>query len=169
MCVLGGGGGGCWLRILTWKQFPTHFPLPLSLLCSPPPPPHTHTCGLPLFSLHLPPFFLLLLPFRPTPALPPLLHSFHFSSLFSLSPSLLHPSLSPLPRSSPQDHLTALMEVNEENQQLTKQYQREKQKRKEIEDVSGGLAVWLCVHVHMYLHCYACDVTDILSTVDMIK
>lgn len=33
-----------------------------------------------------------------------------------------------------QDHLTALMEVNEENETLLKQYDREKQKRKEIED-----------------------------------
>ena len=43
----------------------------------------------------------------------------------------LYPSL-------PQDHLTALMEVNEENQTLTKQFQREKQRRKELEDVSVG-------------------------------
>ena len=30
------------------------------------------------------------------------------------------------------------MEVNEENQTLTKQFQREKQRRKELEDVSVG-------------------------------
>ncbi len=34
-----------------------------------------------------------------------------------------------------QDHLTALDELNEENQQLTKQYQREKQRRKEADEV----------------------------------
>ena len=34
------------------------------------------------------------------------------------------------------DHLAALMEVNEENETLLKQYDREKQRRKEIEDVS---------------------------------
>ena len=34
-----------------------------------------------------------------------------------------------------QDHLAALMEVNEENETLMKQYDREKQRRKEIEDV----------------------------------
>ena len=34
-----------------------------------------------------------------------------------------------------QDHLAALMEVNEENETLVKQYDREKQKRKEIEEV----------------------------------
>lgn len=33
------------------------------------------------------------------------------------------------------DHLTALDELNEENQQLTKQYQREKQRRKEADEV----------------------------------
>ncbi|XP_064389580.1 C-Jun-amino-terminal kinase-interacting protein 4-like isoform X2 [Halichondria panicea] len=33
-----------------------------------------------------------------------------------------------------QDHLTALDELNEENQQLSKQYQREKQRRKEAEE-----------------------------------
>ena len=42
----------------------------------------------------------------------------------------------------PQDHLTALMEVNEENQTLTKQFQREKQRRKELEDVSVCVCVW---------------------------
>ena len=34
-----------------------------------------------------------------------------------------------------QDHLAALMEVNEENETLMKQYDREKQRRKEIEEV----------------------------------
>ena len=34
-----------------------------------------------------------------------------------------------------QDHLTALLEVNEENETLVKQYDREKQKRKEIDEV----------------------------------
>ena len=33
------------------------------------------------------------------------------------------------------DHLTALDELNEENQQLAKQYQKEKQRRKEAEEV----------------------------------
>jgi len=37
-----------------------------------------------------------------------------------------------------QDHLTALDDINEENQQLSKQYQREKQRRKEAEEVSGS-------------------------------
>ena len=45
-----------------------------------------------------------------------------------------------------QDHLTALDELNEENQQLSKQYQREKQRRKEAEEVcvcrwGGGVCV----------------------------
>jgi mitogen-activated protein kinase 8 interacting protein 3 len=35
-----------------------------------------------------------------------------------------------------QDHLAALMEVNEENETLMKQYDREKQRRKEIEEKS---------------------------------
>lgn len=33
-----------------------------------------------------------------------------------------------------QDHLTALDDLNEENQQLSKQYQREKQRRREAEE-----------------------------------
>ena len=51
----------------------------------------------------------------------------------------------PYPASLAQDHLTALMEVNEENQTLTKQFQREKQRRKELEDVSGGGGGGECV------------------------
>ena len=35
----------------------------------------------------------------------------------------------------PQVHLTALSEVNEENGQLTAQYERERNKRKEAEEV----------------------------------
>lgn len=35
------------------------------------------------------------------------------------------------------DYLTALEETNEENQQLIKQFQKEKQRRKEIEEVRG--------------------------------
>ena len=42
---------------------------------------------------------------------------------------------SPSPLLAGQDHLAALMEVNEENETLVKQYDREKQKRKEIEEV----------------------------------
>ena len=45
----------------------------------------------------------------------------------------VHSSHSPL--LAGQDHLAALMEVNEENETLVKQYDREKQKRKEIEEV----------------------------------
>ena len=47
---------------------------------------------------------------------------------------------------SVQDHLTALMEVNEENETLVKQHDREKQKRKEIEEVSTKheIHVWMC-------------------------
>ena len=33
------------------------------------------------------------------------------------------------------DHLTALEETNEENQQLSQQYKKEKQRRKQIEEV----------------------------------
>ena len=52
--------------------------------------------------------------------------------------SNLHVDMPPISLSLAQDHLTALMEVNEENQTLTKQFQREKQRRKELEDVSVG-------------------------------
>ena len=34
-----------------------------------------------------------------------------------------------------QDNLNALMELNEENQQLVAQYEKEKNRRKEIEEV----------------------------------
>ena len=45
-----------------------------------------------------------------------------------------------------QDHLAALMEVNEENETLTKQYDREKQRRKEIEEVHSQY-----MHIIMYI------------------
>ena len=51
-----------------------------------------------------------------------------------------------------QTHLTALMEVNEENQALSKQYQREKERRKEIEEVREE--VFDCTLVlYVYVHC----------------
>ena len=37
------------------------------------------------------------------------------------------------------DYLTALEETNEENQQLSKEYKKEKQRRKEIEEVGGEI------------------------------
>ncbi len=57
-----------------------------------------------------------------------------------------------------QDHLTALDELNEENQQLSKQYEREKQRRKEAEEVCvcGGrcMCVTTWIKSYKYVYCY---------------
>ncbi len=55
-----------------------------------------------------------------------------------------------------QDHLTALMEVNEENQQLATQYDREKQRRREIEEVQRSEILSKIVHQFCdHLQCFA--------------
>lgn len=52
------------------------------------------------------------------------------------------------------DHLTALDELNEENQSLSKQYKREKERRKEAEEVL--CVVWVitlcgCMFIRGYM------------------
>ena len=54
-----------------------------------------------------------------------------------------------------QDHLAALMEVNEENETLMKQYDREKQRRKEIEEV---LYLHSPVYLQYLVRCLVCSV-----------